>query len=444
MWRNRVLWTEGLFLRPQHLQQQDRYLEHLIERRTRTLASYPWGFETLELDDAALGLGKLALRSASGVLPDGTVFVFPSDDPPPAPLQIADSLKDRLVHLAIVLDRPGVPSLSLEETAPVGQIRAHARTVEVVDAVEGFTESAPMQLGALRLVLIPETELSGAYASMPIARVIERRADGQVLLDKEFVATTLDSNASAVPRGWVNELHGLLRQRAEALAVRMTQPGRGGTSEIAEFLLLQVVNRYVGVFDHLANVPRLHPERLYTICVEMAGELSTFGTERRLGRPFAPYQHDDLQLSFRPVLDQLRLVLSMVQDQHAIQIELHMRKYGVRVAVIPDKSLISSARFVMAVSADMPAEAIRLRFPTQAKIATVEKIVEFVNAQLPGVPMRALPVAPRELRYNAGYNYFEIDTTDKLWRELDSSGGMAIHIPDVFPGIELEFWAIRS
>ena len=76
MWRNRVLWTEGLFLRPHHLQQQDRYLEHLIERHARAASSYPWGFETLEIDEDALSLGKLSLRAASGLLPDGTPFVF--------------------------------------------------------------------------------------------------------------------------------------------------------------------------------------------------------------------------------------------------------------------------------------------------------------------------------------------------------------------------------
>ncbi len=444
MWRNKVLWTEGLFLRPQHLQQQDRYLEHLVDRRTRSIASYPWGFETLEIDEAALSLGKLSLRSASGVLPDGTPFGFPLDDPPPGPMVIGENLKDRVIHLAIAHDRAGMPSVSLDETPPGGAVRVHARSAEVVDNVEGFTESAPMQLGALRLVLIADTELSGAYASMPVARVIERRADGQVLLDKEFIATTLDANASPVPRGWVHELHGLLRQRAEALAVRMTQPGRGGVAEIAEFLLLQVVNRYVGLFDHLANVPRLHPERLYTVCVEMAGELSTFGAERRLGRAYPPYQHDDLQLSFRPVLDHLRRVLSMVTDQTAIRIDLEEKKHGVRTGVVADKSLFRTARFVLAANADIPAEALRLRFPTQSKMAPVEKIVTYVNQQLPGVPMRALPVAPREIRYHAGFNYFEIDTNDKLWREIEQSAAVALHVPDVFPGLTLEFWAIRS
>src|SRR5436309_1655759 len=49
-WYSKVVWSEGLFLRPHHLQQTDRYLEHLVENRARHISPYPWGFSYLELD----------------------------------------------------------------------------------------------------------------------------------------------------------------------------------------------------------------------------------------------------------------------------------------------------------------------------------------------------------------------------------------------------------
>ncbi|MCL4748043.1 MAG: type VI secretion system baseplate subunit TssK [Burkholderiaceae bacterium] len=444
MWRNKVLWTEGLFLRPQHLQQQERYFENLVDRRSRAAFSWGWGFETLELDDGALSMGKVAIRSASGVLPDGTAFACPADDLPPAPLEIPVEMKDRRIYLAIALDRAGVQGVSLGEGDAQMLARCVARDAEVPDNVQGFDESAPMQLGALKLALLAQDDLSGAYAAMPLAKVIERRTDGQVLLETQFVAPTLSTNDAATVRGWLGEIRGLLRQRVEALASRMAQPGRGGVAEVADFLLLQLVNRYCATTDHLSSVPRLHPERLYATFVELAGELASFGAERRLARAFPAYDHDDLQATFRPVLEQLRLALSMVLEQNAIPIELHDRKYGVRVAVIADKSLLANASFVLAVNAQLPSEALRLRFPTQVKIGPVEKIRDLVNLQLPGVPIRALAVAPRQIPFHAGFNYFELDTRHDLWRMLDKSGGLAMHVSGDFPGIELEFWAIRG
>ncbi len=40
---SRVAWREGLFLRPQHFQQQDRFTDALIRARTEPLRPYPWG-----------------------------------------------------------------------------------------------------------------------------------------------------------------------------------------------------------------------------------------------------------------------------------------------------------------------------------------------------------------------------------------------------------------
>jgi type VI secretion system protein ImpJ len=77
------------------------------------------------------------------------------------------------------------------------------------------------------------------------------------------------------------------------------------------------------------------------------------------------------------------------------------------------------------------------------KIGPVEKLRDLVNLHLPGVGLRPLPVAPRQLPYNAGYNYFELDTTHDLWKQLDRSGGMGMHIAGEFPDLKLEFWAIR-
>jgi type VI secretion system protein ImpJ len=88
---------------------------------------------------------------------------------------------------------------------------------------------------------------------------------------------------------------------------------------------------------------------------------------------------------------------------------------------------------------------LRARFPTQVKIGTVERIRDLVNLQLPGVAMRPLAVAPRQIPYHAGFTYFELETRGSdMWKQLEASGGMAMHVAGDFPGLEIEFWAIRG
>jgi len=100
--------------------------------------------------------------------------------------------------------------------------------------------------------------------------------------------------------------------------------------------------------------------------------------------------------------------------------------------------------FILAARADLPAEELRRRFPTQLKIGPVERIRDLVNVQLPGVAVHAVPVAPRQIPYHAGFVYFELDQSNDLWAQLETSGGLAMHVAGEFPGLALEFWAIRS
>lgn len=74
---NKVVWSEGLFLRPQIFQQQERYLEYFVHQRASSSGLFFWGFSQYEIDREALAYGKLVLRSASGVFPDGTPFDIP-------------------------------------------------------------------------------------------------------------------------------------------------------------------------------------------------------------------------------------------------------------------------------------------------------------------------------------------------------------------------------
>jgi type VI secretion system protein ImpJ len=140
----------------------------------------------------------------------------------------------------------------------------------------------------------------------------------------------------------------------------------------------------------------------------------------------------------------LRTSLSMVIEQNAIAIPLQEHKYGIRVAALADRTLLDTASFVLAANADMASDWLRRAFPTQVKIGPVEKIRQLVNLQLPGIVIRPLSVAPRQIPYHAGFTYFELDRTGELWKELKTSGGFAFFVGAEFPGLKHEFWAIKG
>ncbi|MET0983650.1 MAG: type VI secretion system baseplate subunit TssK [Telluria sp.] len=439
---HKVIWSEGMFLEPQHFQQHDRYLEQLIEARIGPAVGHGWGFVQLAIDEPALALGKLVLASASGVFPDGTPFDFPASHPAPLPLDVPPGTQDQLVLLALPLRRPGAGEADTGAPGEPGLARYALADIELADPATGGP--ARIQVGQLQPRLMLASEALDAYACLGVARLVERRADNTLVLDRGFIAPALRVADSPQLAAHAREVAGLLHGRGEELAALVGRPGPGGVGEVADFLLLQVVNRFEPLFLDYARTRLLHPRQLFLACLQLAGELSTFSRDNRRAPPYPDYLHDRLEQSFTPLLADLRRSLSMVLHRRALPIELQDRKFGVRVALLPDRELLVNAQFVLAAAAQMTPELLRSRFPSQVKIGPVERIRDLVNLQLPGIALRPMAVAPRQIPFHAGHTYFELEAGSELWKALEHSSGIAMHIAGDFPGLQLEFWAIKG
>lgn len=437
----RVVWSEGMYLRPQHFQQLERYVEHYVTRRTEGLRGAYWGWMHLQIDQDAYALGRVSLLGGAGVMRDGTPFSFAAEDAPP-PYEIPADLTDELVVLALPLRRPGGQEIVFEEEEG-SSARFRVIERETADGNAIALGPAVLQLGAQRLRLMRASALTADWQAVGVVRVIERRTDHKLVMDANYIPPVLEVAAHPTLRGMIAELHGLLTQRSEALAARLTQPGRGGVSEVSDFLLLELANRYLALTWHAQQAVQVHPEQLFIDWLKLACDLSTYTSPTRRPVVWPVYDHDNLNESIRPLLEELRRSLSAVLEQSAIAIELEERSHGVRVGRMPDPVLVRDASFVLAVHADIPADAVQQRFPTQVKVGSVERIRDLVQLQLPGIGVRSLPVAPRQIPYHAGYHYFELDKNGEMWRQLEKSGGFAMHLAGEFPGLAMEFWAIR-
>ena len=440
-WRAKVVWSSGMFLQPHHFQQETRYIERLVDARTRCVTPFAWGFSELEIDEGLLSLGKLGLTRAAGLLPDGTPFSMPLLDPLPPPIEVPADVKGELIYLALPLQRQGLNEVDFSGTDELCRFEAAEENVR--DNTDASDEPATIQTGRLRMRFVRAKEATEAYALLGIAFVAERRSDGQVTLERSYIPPQVAIEATAQLSASASLLHGLILQRAQALAGRMGQLGHG-VSELADFLMLQTLNRNEPIFSQHTAVPNAHPKELHRDCLRLAGDLATLASSTRRPPEFPPYRHDDLNACFAPVFAELRRMLTAVLEQNALQIELVDRTHGVRTAVVNDLELVRTGSFVLAVNAQVPGEQLRQRFPAQTKIGPVDKIRDLVNLQLPGIGLRSLPVAPRQLPFHAGYFYFELDRSGELWRAVSTNGHVAMHIAGDFPGLELELWAIRS
>ncbi|CAK0009213.1 type VI secretion system [Burkholderia pseudomallei] len=446
-WHNKVVWSEGLFMRPQLFQQQERYLEHYAHKRAAPLSPFFFGFSHFSLDSEAPALGKIIVKSASGVFADGTPFDAPGSTPPPAPLTIRPEHLDQVIYLAVPIRVPNGEETAFDRAAE-SLARYAVFETDLRDTNSIGQGPKTVQLSNLRLRLLPEKELTDAWIGLALTRVKTIRADASIELDDMLIPPVVGYGASDTLASWLAKIHDLTRLRANALAERLTgSDGRAGTTaEVSDYLLLQTLNRYEPLLKHLQRVPTTSPAELYALLIGMAGELSTYvRTDTR--RPLdthPPYQHVAPHLCLKPVVDDTHRLLNAVLVRSAQRLALADLGHGMLNAVVDPVDMQGFTAVVLAVHAQMPPDLLQQQFAAQAKAGPSERLPDLVRSHLSGIALQALPVPPRQIPFNAGYVYYELARGGPLWDEVAQHGGLALHIAGEFPSLKLELWGIRG
>jgi type VI secretion system ImpJ/VasE family protein len=428
---NRVAWREGQFLRPQHFQQADRSADFRLRARANMLQSYPWGLSELILDEDLAALGKFALIRAVGVMPDGTPFAIPDDQPPPPPLDLPADTRDATIYLTLPASQPGAQEFAESESA-TPDIRF------IVDE----RDRDPIELARPNIAYGVTRDQTYGRILCGIAHVREMRGK-RVHFDDRFIPPAQDIRASPVLKSSLSDILGRCEQRANELALRAVESTDGGAETFASFLLLQSLNRWIAVLRHLESLPVVHHERLFEQYSALAGEIATLVRPDRRAPPLPLYDHEKQQACFAPLIDLLQTMLAAVFDRSAIQLPLDQLKVDSWISPIVDRTLYQHGYFYLAVRAAASIDEIQRGFAQVVKVGAVERMRQIVDSALPGVPLRHTPTPPPQIRVIPGYVYFELDRGAPDWRDFATATGLGVHVAGDWPQLQLELWCVK-
>ncbi len=438
-WYSKVHWKEGLFLRPHHLQQNDRYHEHLLESRVKSITPYPWGFSALEIDRDLAQQGKFGLRRCAGIMSDGTPFDMPMDSALPDAIDIPENSAKQILWISMPMASPN----SREVAEPEDDVASR-----YVGAVETFIDSTSqlrieeeIEISAPRLNFEIRKTSKPGFISLGIARVLEIR-DKSVVFDEAYIPPLLICSAHQAVDGWMDRVIGWIDNKVGELARYAADPSAGGGLQSLDYFVLQLLNRHSPVLKHLRRSRFTHPERLYEELLRFVGELATFSSPERCANEYVAYDHDNLEETFEPVLRDIQAFLSVSFGRRAIRLDLVERSTNAFVSTIKDRSLFRSANLVLEVSARRPLTEIQSQFPNLFKVGPNTKMNEIVHSHLPGVGLVHLPTPPPQIRAMADHVYFLLDRNSSLWSEFSTASAIGMHFSGDWPELNLDLWAV--
>ena len=438
----RIVWKEGLFIRPQHFQQNDRYYAYELMTRTTELGSNQWGFFELDIDKRLLGMGKIVLNHASGILPDGTLFDITAKDEDLA-LNIDSDDFGQSVYLAIPILIHNSDDVRFEDQENILTRFSAESILDVPNTNAGESSTTDLVVARHDFKLLIEDDVNDGYIVIKITNIVSVSAGGTVTIDESYIPTFLHLNKSKDLMSRLNELISMLTYRVERLSEKISHSVLQA-SELGNYLMLQLLNKTLSRFHFFLTQDRIHPQDVFLELTTLAGELAVFmKKDKKLSENFT-YKHEDVGGSFNKIIAELKGMLSMVLEQNSISLPIEERKYGIHVAQLKDKKMVKTSQFIFAVSADASTESIKETLMSNLKIGSIETIRELVNYHLVGFKIKPLSSPPREIPYRVNHLYFQIELTNENRVELERSGGFAFHLSAELPNVVYALWSIRS
>ncbi|EOY9444148.1 TPA: type VI secretion system baseplate subunit TssK [Escherichia coli] len=196
-------------MRPHHFQQQQRYNDYLDNQRFRAMNDLSWGFTELTLNNELLAQGKIMIDSASGTLPDGTVFSIPDQDALPDPLHPQHFPDERSRNIYLALPVASDVRNEISDGRRIGRYRLNYADVRDLHSEEGDTRT--LTLGQLTPRIMSGAEDMSAYITLPLCRISDRHADGSLTLDDDFIPSCQNIQVSKKLRVYLKEVLNLTR-----------------------------------------------------------------------------------------------------------------------------------------------------------------------------------------------------------------------------------------
>ena len=443
---SKLLWGEGLFLRPQHFQRQDAYHEARLHHTAHAAHPYVWGVRDVQIDRDALLNSRLRFNVLSAIFPDGEIYNAPQHDDLPPEVSLAEiPINQQSVTFSVA-----VPSLNWHggNSADDSKNIAARYTQYGEETQDLFTQAATAEIIYLnkQVRIISEFDANDSMVSFPVVR-LQRETTGGFVVDPTFMAPSISIKSNAILFLQMRRLMDSLQAKVNALYGHQREPGKNviefRSGDMASFWLLNTASSAFASMTHLFHHPMLHPERYFEQLLNLAGQLMTFSKTHALS-DLPVYKHADPSPSFARLHDIIKDLLDTVISSRYFAIALSENKPSYHSGRIDSGKIDEKTTFYLGVAADMPALELVDVVPLRFKIGAPDDVDKFVLSAMPGVRLVHSPQVPAALPVKPETYYFSVDNKSPLYERMLQAQSLSIYVPAGVKNLRLELLAVTG
>lgn len=426
---NPVAWMEGMFLRPQHLQQRDLWAEERLRYHLHALTPFHWGVADLQLDTEALNAGRVVVSRLEAILRDGTVVRL-DDNAFLEPRKFDTTRKAVEVWLGLRQLSSTDANVGYEGNG-ASYSRWTTRDVSLPDWTRGGGHAdVALLYPNLRLLLSGEEKERELYESFKLAEIV---ATGDTkrpfAVSSNFAPPLLTVQASVTLKTELEEILNQLTARVRAAAAQtksLTVPA------LPKFWMRYTLARGTPVVRHLLRTGHTSPFDLFGVLVEITGALGALRHEQAVDLP--AYDHEDPLTSFRKLIRFLKDELDRIVPDNFRRLPLEfdpaIQCYVARR--ISMHLLDPNNTYYLALHASIESEELAQLISVHAKSGAPGELRQvFIPAALKGLRLDRLPGAPVEIESMPGHLYFKLDqhtARGAMWRNVQQEGAFGLFL----------------
>jgi type VI secretion system protein ImpJ len=433
-----VVWEDGLFVQPHHLQHDAWVTRTLIAGLGATLHDDMPAWLSLEPDFSQLPWGRVCLTGGVAVLADGSCLMWPEQAELPVPLELPDpAIASGPLWIGL---RSGGPGFSVSGLAEVSNVSESAAVYgKVWHSVPDMTAQMQPILMALmhrRSHLFQTGQVSGLAGSLCLCKLV---SDGvRWLVDPAYCPPVLRLRSTESLVRLMTGFQLCVQARCDALHARILLGTRHARqldpAALAQRSLLALLAGFNVRLLAMIQAPTSTPRQCHVLLSQTCAELQAFSGSGPVW-PVSAFDRQQIHTGLQGLMDAILAVLADMDEHSVIWLPLTRQDNGLWAVRFEPGLPLQQFDFYLAVQAQSLDATWIAAVPQRLKLGALADIEKRLHSALPGIALLPAATVPMHLPVLQGRHYFALDRNSPLFGSLLDSAHLHLFCPDDLAGL---------